>query len=134
MGGDLALRYPHPLAASLFRRFCILMGGLHSPPSLLLGIVGGRPPPPLSLGLWGPTGYSSWPPILGGSASLAIPPSVTREVQDVSSLMAPHLAIVRALPLTVNSHPTSLLGSSRVVSRVVRHPPPPAPAVSVSRD
>ena len=67
-------------------------------------------------------GYSSWPPILGGSSSLAIPPSVTREVQDVSSLVAPPLAIVRALPLTINSHP-SLLGSSRDVSGGAAFPP-----------
>jgi hypothetical protein len=42
---------------------------------------------------------------------MAIPPSVTHEVQDVSSLAATPLTNVRVLPLTVSSHP-SLLGSS----------------------
>jgi hypothetical protein len=71
-----------------------------------------------------------WPPILGGSASMAIPPSVTREVQGVSSLVATHLTNVRVLPLTISSHP-SLLGSSRNVLGGVASPPP-APAGSRS--
>jgi hypothetical protein len=49
MGGVLDLRHLHPRAAPLFRRFDILMGGLHSPPLLLLIIVGGLHPPPLIL-------------------------------------------------------------------------------------
>ncbi len=57
-------------------------------------------------------GSLHWQPVLGGSASTAIPPSVTHEVQDVSSLVATPLANVRVLPLSVSSHP-SLLGSSR---------------------
>ena len=51
------------------------------------------------------------PPVLGGSASMAIPLSVTHEVQDVLSLAATPLPNVRVLPLTVSSYP-SLLGSS----------------------
>ena len=66
------------------------------------------------VGIMGATRSSSLPPILGGSA-LAIPPSVTREVQDVLSLGAPPLPIARALPLMVDSH-LSLLGSSQDVS------------------
>ena len=57
-------------------------------------------------------GSLHWPPVLGGSASTAIPPSVTHEVQDVSSLAATPFTNVRVLPLTVSSRP-SLLGSSR---------------------
>jgi hypothetical protein len=50
MGGVLDLRHLHPRAAPLFRRFGILMGGLHSPtPLLLLIIVGGLHPLPLIL-------------------------------------------------------------------------------------
>ena len=49
MGGVLALRHLHPRAAPLFHRFGVLMGGLHSPPLLLLVIVGGLHPPPLIL-------------------------------------------------------------------------------------
>jgi hypothetical protein len=49
MGGILDLRHLHPRAAPLFRRFGVLMGGLHSPPLLLLIIVGGLHPPPLIL-------------------------------------------------------------------------------------
>jgi hypothetical protein len=41
MGGILDLCHLHPRAAPLFRCFGILMGGLHSPPLLLLVIVGG---------------------------------------------------------------------------------------------
>ncbi len=41
MGGILDLRHLHPRAAPLFRCFVILMGVLHSPPLLLLVIVGG---------------------------------------------------------------------------------------------
>ncbi len=54
---------------------------------------------------------------------MAIPSSVTREVQDVSSLVATPRTNVRALPLTVSSHP-SLLGSSRDVSGGAASPPP----------
>ncbi len=36
-------------------------------------------------------GSLHWPPILGGSASMAIPPPVTREVQDVSSWLVPNV-------------------------------------------
>jgi hypothetical protein len=53
---------------------------------------------------------------------MAIPPSVTREVQDVSSLAATPLTNVRVLPLTVSSHP-SLLGSSRDVLGGAASPP-----------
>jgi hypothetical protein len=49
MGGILDLRHLHPWAAPLFRRFGVLMGGLHSPPLLLLVIMGGLHPPPLIL-------------------------------------------------------------------------------------
>ena len=44
MGGELALRHLHPRAAPLFRCFGIIMGGLHSPPLLLLVIMGGLQP------------------------------------------------------------------------------------------
>jgi hypothetical protein len=47
MGGILPLWHLHPLAAPLFRCFGVLMRGLHSPPLLLLVIVGGLHPPPL---------------------------------------------------------------------------------------
>jgi hypothetical protein len=49
MAGVLDLCHLHPRAAPLFRRFGVLMGGLHSPPLLLLVIVGGLHPPPLIL-------------------------------------------------------------------------------------
>jgi hypothetical protein len=49
MGGVLDLCHLHPWAAPLFRCFGVLMGGLHSPPLLLLVIVGGLHPPPLIL-------------------------------------------------------------------------------------
>ena len=49
MGGVLALRHLHPLGATLFCHFGILVGGLHSPPLLLLIIVGGLHSPPLIL-------------------------------------------------------------------------------------
>jgi hypothetical protein len=49
MGGISDLRHLHPRAAPLFRHFGILMGGLCSPPLLLLVIVGGLHPPPLIL-------------------------------------------------------------------------------------
>ena len=45
----LALRHFHLWAAPLFRRFGIIMGGLHSPPLLLLVIMGGLQPSPLIL-------------------------------------------------------------------------------------
>jgi hypothetical protein len=53
MGGITAVR----LLVHLPRHLLLLgffMGGLHSPPLLLLVIVGGLPSPPLLLGLWGP--------------------------------------------------------------------------------
>jgi hypothetical protein len=70
MGSILALCHLHPLAAPLFHRFGVLMGGhyfpplflliivggLHSCPLLLLLIMGGLPSPPLLLGLWGTGG------------------------------------------------------------------------------
>jgi hypothetical protein len=40
MGGILDLRHLHPQAAPLFCHFGVLMGGLHSPPLLLLIIMG----------------------------------------------------------------------------------------------
>ncbi len=46
MGGILDLRHLHPQAAPLFCHFGVLMGGLHSPPLLLLVIVGGLHPSP----------------------------------------------------------------------------------------
>jgi hypothetical protein len=49
MGGILDLHHLHPWAAPLFCRFGVLMGGLHSPPLLLLVRVGGLHPPPLIL-------------------------------------------------------------------------------------
>jgi hypothetical protein len=54
MGGVLDIRYLHPQAAPLFRLFGVLMGGLHSPPLLLLIIMVGLPSPPLLLRLGGP--------------------------------------------------------------------------------
>jgi hypothetical protein len=54
MGGILDIRHFHPRGAPLFRLFGVLMGGLHSPPLLLLVIVVGLPSPPLLLGLRGP--------------------------------------------------------------------------------
>jgi hypothetical protein len=54
MGGTLFLNCSHPLAAPLFGCLGILMGGLLSPPLLLVGIVGGLHSPPLLLGLQGP--------------------------------------------------------------------------------
>jgi hypothetical protein len=71
------------------------------------------------------------PPILGGSASTAIPPSVTHEVQDVSSLMATSFTNVRVLPLAVSSHP-SLLGSSRDALGVGASPHPALSRSTVS--
>ena len=68
-------------------------------------------------------GSSYQPPVWGGSASLASPPSVPCEVQVASSLVATPLTNVSVLPLTVSSHP-SLLGSSRDVSRGAASPPP----------
>jgi hypothetical protein len=50
-GGILDIHHLHPRAAPLFRLFGVLMGGLHSPPLLLLIIVVGLPSPPLLLGL-----------------------------------------------------------------------------------
>ena len=49
MGGVLDLPHLHPRAAPLFHHFCVLIGGLHFPPLLLLIIVGGLHPPPLIL-------------------------------------------------------------------------------------
>ncbi len=49
MGGALALRHLHSWAAPLFRPFGVIMGGLHSPPLLLLVIIGGLQTPPLIL-------------------------------------------------------------------------------------
>ena len=49
MGGALAPWHLHPQAPPLFRPFGIIMGGLHSPPLLLLVIMGGLQPPPLFL-------------------------------------------------------------------------------------
>jgi hypothetical protein len=49
MGGILDLHHLHPRAAPLFRCFGVLMGGLHSPPLLLLVIMGCLHPPPLIL-------------------------------------------------------------------------------------
>ena len=49
MGGELALHHLHPRGAPLFRRFGVRMGGLPSPPLLLLIIMGGLQPPPLIL-------------------------------------------------------------------------------------
>ena len=49
MGGKLALRHLHPREAPLFPRFFVSMGGLPSPPLLLLvimGGIGGLPSPP----------------------------------------------------------------------------------------
>ena len=53
---------------------------------------------------------------------MAIPPSVTREVQDVSSLAVTPLTNARALPLTVSLHPC-LLDSSQDVSGGAASPP-----------
>jgi hypothetical protein len=47
MGGELALRHLHPQEAPLFHRFGISMGGLPSPPLLLIIIMAGLQPPPL---------------------------------------------------------------------------------------
>ncbi len=134
----MALRHLHPWAALLFRRFGILMGGLLSPSLLLLIIVGGSSSSsshspchhggssfsssPVGI-MRATAGLLHWLPILGGSASMAIPPSVTCEVQDVSSLVATPLTNVRVLPLMVSSHP-SLLGSSWGVLGGVASPPP----------
>jgi len=49
MGGALAPRHLHPQAPPLFCPFGIIMGGLHSPPLLLLVIMEGLQPPPLFL-------------------------------------------------------------------------------------
>jgi hypothetical protein len=49
MGGILDLCHLHPRAAPLLHCFGILMGGLYSPPLLLLVIMGGLHPPPLIL-------------------------------------------------------------------------------------
>jgi hypothetical protein len=64
MGGVLDLRHLHPRAAPLFCRFGVLMGGLHSPPLLLLIIMGGLHPPPLIL-LVIVVGLPSLPLLLG---------------------------------------------------------------------
>ena len=53
MGSALALHHLHPQAAPLFRPFGVIMGGFHSPPFLLLVIVGDlQPPLSFSLSLW----------------------------------------------------------------------------------
>ncbi len=49
MGGKLALCHLHPREAPLFRCFGVSMGGLPSPPLLLLVIMGGLQRPPLIL-------------------------------------------------------------------------------------
>jgi len=49
MGGKLALHHFHPREAPLFRCFSVSMGGLPSPPHLLLVIMGGLQRPPLIL-------------------------------------------------------------------------------------
>ena len=49
MGGELALCHLHPRDTPLFRYFGVSMGGLPSPPLLLLIIMGGLQPPPLIL-------------------------------------------------------------------------------------
>ncbi len=67
-------------------------------------------------------GSSYLPPCLGGSASLAIPPSVSCEDQGVSSLAAPRLTVVRALPLMVDLHP-SLLGFGQAAVGGAAPPP-----------
>jgi hypothetical protein len=64
MGEILDLCHLHLRAAPLFRHFGVLMGGLHSPPFLLLIIVGGLHPPPLIL-LVIVVGLSSPPLLLG---------------------------------------------------------------------
>ena len=53
MGGELALHHLHPRGAPLFRRFGVRMGGLPSPPLLLLitwGVF--NPLLSFSLSLW----------------------------------------------------------------------------------
>jgi hypothetical protein len=75
MGVALVLHHCRPLAALLLCCLGLLTGGHLSPHLLLVCIVGGLHSPPL----------------LGGSASLAIPPTVSHEVQNVSSLAAPPL-------------------------------------------
>jgi hypothetical protein len=104
------------------------MGSLLSPPPLLVGIAGDLHPLSLLLGLRRSWDLNYRPPFGGGVASLAIPLTVTREVKGVSSLVAPPLTVVRALPLMVmvNLHP-SLLGSSQDVLGGEASPPP-APA------
>jgi hypothetical protein len=49
MGGELALCHLHPREAPLFRHFGVSMGGLPSPPVLLLVLMGGLQTPPLVL-------------------------------------------------------------------------------------
>jgi hypothetical protein len=57
-GGRFGLRCHCPLVAPLFRHLGLLIGGLLSPPLLLVCIVGDLHSPPLLLGLWlwGPWG------------------------------------------------------------------------------
>ena len=98
-------------------------GGSSTPSSLSPRHHGGSSFSSSSIGIMrAKAGSSRLPPVLGGSASSAIPPSVPCEVQVVSSLVATPLTNVRVLPLTVSSHP-SLLGSSRDVSRGAAPPP-----------
>ena len=98
-------------------------GGSSTPSSLSPHHHGGSSFSSSSIGIMrAKAGSSHQPPVLEGSASLAIPPSVPCEVQVASSLVATPLTNVRVLPLTVSSHP-SLLGSSRDVSSGVASPP-----------
>ncbi len=64
MGGILNLRHLRPRAAPVFRCLGVLMGGLHTPPLILLVIVEGLHPPPLIL-LIIVVGLPSPPPLLG---------------------------------------------------------------------
>ncbi len=75
-------------------------------------------------------GSSHRPPVLGGSASMAIPPSVTHVVRDSSSLAATPLTHVRVLP-PISSHPSLLGSSAGSLSTVSTAPIPSAAAVPV---
>ena len=99
-------------------------GGSSSPSSHSPRHCGGSSFSSSSIGIMRATaGSSHRPTVLGGSASWAIPPSVTCEVRDVSSLAATPLPNVRVLPLAVSSHP-SLRGSIQDVSGGTASPPP----------
>jgi hypothetical protein len=103
MGGTLALRCHHPLMAPLFSCLGQFVGGLLLLLSFLLAswniFI-----PPLTIGVAEAMGSYYRPPLGGGSASVAISPTVTCEVQGVSSLAAPPLTVVRALLLMVDLH------------------------------